>query len=79
MLVLKPALAILDEPAEGIQELKCRGGAVLLITHTEAIARIADRASYLCGSRIVLSGDPQTVAERDNSRRCLVCTGEARG
>ena len=52
---------------------------MLLITHTEAIARIADRASYLCGGRIVLTGDPQTVAERYKSRRCLVCTGEACG
>lgn len=89
VLALQPALAILDEPAEGIdlpsldeiadviQELKRRGGSVLLITHTEAIARIADRASYLCGGRIVLSGDPQTVAERYKSCRCVVCTGEA--
>ena len=36
-----------------ISTFKARGAAVLLITHREEITRIADRASQLCGGRIV--------------------------
>jgi Fe-S cluster assembly ATP-binding protein len=49
---------------------------VLLITHREEIARIADVASLLCGGRIVCSGDPERVTEYYKSRRCIVCDGE---
>lgn len=88
VIALKPALAILDEPASGIDLLSIgeiadvikgfqrEGGAVLVITHTEEIARIADRASCLCGGRIVRSGDPDTVAGWYRSRRCTVCDGK---
>ena len=89
VLALQPRLAILDEPDSGIdmlstqeiidviQALKQLGAGVLLITHRQEIARAADRASYLCGGRIVATGDPATVAEQYRTRRCLICDGEA--
>lgn len=88
ILAQQPALAILDEPAAGIdilsmgeiseviRSLKDGGGSVLLITHTERIVGVADRASYLCGGKIVLSGDPGTVSARYASRSCEVCNGK---
>lgn len=87
MLALKPRLALLDEPDSGIdmlstgdiiaviEALKKEGSAVLLITHQEEIARIADRASLLCGGRIICTGPPETVADRYRERRCVVCDG----
>jgi Fe-S cluster assembly ATP-binding protein len=56
---LRPRLALLDESAAGIDlrsvdkivaivyELKKAGSAVLLISHREEMARVADRASQL--------------------------------
>lgn len=89
VLALRPRLAILDEPDSGIdmlstqeiidviQTLKNLGAAILLITHRQEIARVADRASYLCGGKIVATGDPVSVAEQYRTRRCLTCDGEA--
>jgi Fe-S cluster assembly ATP-binding protein len=90
MLTLNPRLALLDEPDSGIdmvsiqeiieviQNLKQSGATVLLISHREEIARIADRASYLCGGRIVATGDPQRIAEQFRTRPCREkgCNGE---
>ena len=88
MLALQPRLAILDEPASGIdmlsiqeivdviQTLKTQGSTVLLITHRQEIARVADHASYLCGGRIVATGAPDAVAEQFRTRPCVVCDGE---
>jgi Fe-S cluster assembly ATP-binding protein len=88
MLALQPRLAILDEPASGIdmlsiqeiidviQTLKKMHVTVLLITHRQEIARVADRASYLCGGKIVATGAPDAVAEQFRTRRCVVCDGE---
>lgn len=87
VLALKPRLAILDEPDSGIDMLSVQEivdviysfkefqASVLLITHREEIARIADRASQLCGGRIVFSGGPSEVAEHYKTRRCIVCDG----
>jgi len=88
VLALDPRLVILDEPTAGIDLLsireimgvistfKARGAGVLLITHREEITRMADRASQLCGGRIVCSGDPETVAACYRGRACLRCNGE---
>ena len=54
---------------------RARLGIVLLITHVEPVARIAGRASCLCGGRIVFSGDPAAAAERYRRRRCVICDG----
>ena len=73
VIALNPRLVILDEPTAGIDLLsmseiidvirsfKLRGAAVLIITHHEAVTRIADRASLLCGGRILSTGDPERV------------------
>ncbi len=88
ILALNPRLAILDEPDSGIDMLstqdiinvinafKENGSSVLLITHREEIALIADRASQICRGKIVFSGSPHDVAEYYKSRECLVCDGE---
>ncbi len=85
IVALDPRLAILDEPDSGIdmlsiqdiinviEELKKKGDSVLLITHREEIAKIADRASQLCNGKIVCSGDPEKVAEYYKSRKCESC------
>jgi len=87
LLTLQPRLAILDEPDSGIDmlstqgiidvidEFRNRGTAVLLITHREEIALIADRASQICGGRIVCSGSPAEVTAYFQGRRCLLCDG----
>lgn len=91
VLAMKPMLAILDEPAAGIdmlsinhiinviRTLKKNGGAVLLITHQEEVAAIADTASQLCNGRIIFSGDPAHVIEHFRSRTCVRCDGEVCG
>jgi Fe-S cluster assembly ATP-binding protein len=86
LLALQPKLAILDEPDSGIDMLSMQdiinvigafkqgGSAVLLITHREEVAVIADRASQLCGGRIVCAGNPAKVAEHYKARHCDACT-----
>jgi Fe-S cluster assembly ATP-binding protein len=88
VLALNPKLAVLDEPDSGIDMLstqdiinvinafKKNGSAVLLITHREEIALIADKASQLCKGKITCTGTPLKVAEYYKSRQCLVCSGE---
>lgn len=88
VLALKPKLAILDEPDSGIDMLSTQdvirvidvfrqeGCSVLLITHREEVAMIADRASLMCWGRIVCSGNPKKVAEFYKSRKCLTCDQE---
>jgi Fe-S cluster assembly ATP-binding protein len=87
LLALKPKLAILDEPDSGIdmlslqevvdviKELQREGAAILLITHRQEIARIANRASLLCGGRLVMTGEPEKIAERFRHRDFGVCDG----
>lgn len=88
VLAMRPKLAILDEPAAGIDLLsldeisnviaamKKAGSAVLLITHREDMAENADSASQLCGGRIVCSGHPDAVIANYKARRCDRCDGE---
>lgn len=88
IVALNPKLAILDEPDSGIDmlsiqdiinvinELKKNGTSVLLITHREEVAKIADMASEICNGKIVCSGAPEKVAEYYKSRKCEVCADE---
>jgi Fe-S cluster assembly ATP-binding protein len=88
VLMMKPRLAILDEPAAGIdmlsinhiidiiRALKDGGGSVLLITHQEEVALVADRASQLCAGRIVFSGRPRDAVNHFRGRSCVRCDGE---
>lgn len=91
VLALQPKLAILDEPDSGIDmlstndiirvldRLRNAGSAVLLITHRDEIAAAADRASQICGGKIVCSGSPSEVAAVFRSRKCISCDGEVCG
>jgi Fe-S cluster assembly ATP-binding protein len=87
VLAMRPKLAILDEPAAGIdllsldeivgviEALNRAGAAILLITHQENVAAHAHRASQLCGGRIVDSGPTAEVIEHYKARRCQRCNG----
>ncbi len=88
VLSMMPKLAILDEPSAGIDMLsinhiigiiravKAAGGSVLLITHQEEVALIADRASQLCAGRIIFSGSPREAVDHFRRRTCVRCDGE---
>lgn len=88
VIALQPRLALLDEPAAGIdlrsldeivhvvRELRDAGTAVLLISHREEMGRIADHASQMCGGRIIVSGRPEQVAAQYREHHCIYCDGE---
>jgi len=88
VLAMKPRFAILDEPTAGIDMLSVQdmmnvirsfkegGASVLLITHQETIALMADHASQLCGGRIIASGNPKEVADQYKKGSCVRCDGE---
>lgn len=84
VLLQNPKLAILDEPDSGIdalsidyikdviRELVRHGASVLLITHHEEVAAIADRASALCSGKIIRTGTPEEVT-RFFQNHCRPC------
>lgn len=88
VLSMKPKLAVLDEPAAGIdmlsinhiieiiRALKEAGGSVLLITHQEEVALVADRASQLCAGQIIFTGHPREAVDHFRGRLCVRCDGE---
>ncbi len=88
VLSMNPKLAILDEPSAGIDMLsiahiigiiravKAGGGSIILITHQEEVALIADRASQLCAGRIIFSGSPREAVDHFRGRTCVRCDGE---
>lgn len=91
VLTMRPNLAVLDEPAAGIDMLSINhiiqiirtlreaGGSVLLITHQEEVALIADRASQLCGGRLIFSGSPRETVDHFRGRTCVRCDGAVCG
>lgn len=70
---MRPRLAVLDEPDSGvdvlgvtdvaalIRRMASGGASVLVITHRDEMAGVADTASLMCGGAIVRSGDPDEV------------------
>ncbi|MEA2069857.1 MAG: ATP-binding cassette domain-containing protein [Asgard group archaeon] len=80
----KPKVAILDEPDSGIdllsideiaqiiQEMEARGSSILLITHREEMAHIADRAAILCCGQILLEGPAKEISDKFKSG-CVTC------
>lgn len=85
VLAMGPKLAILDEPDSGIdapsldhvvnviRTLAKGGSSVLLITHHERIAEIADRASCICAGMVLKTTNPEEVVRffRNHCRECL--------
>ncbi len=84
ILAMKPKLAVLDEPDSGIdfasmdeianviRRIRDNGSTVLMITHREEIAEIADRASLMCDGRVIQTGDPKVVGEKFKTM-CITC------
>ncbi len=82
--LMKPELAILDEPDSGIDMLSIydvigliktinsRGSAVLLITHRDEMAEIADRSTLMCAGTPVVTDTPVKVSRifRERCERC---------
>ncbi len=70
---MHPKLAILDEPDSGvdtisvekvmqlIKDFKKMGSTVLLITHRDRVAEIADKAFLMCAGQIIQQGAPKDV------------------
>ena len=87
VLAMAPRLAILDEPTAGIDLLSLEevtdvirglgteGRSVLLITHEERLAAMADSATQICGGRIVCQGNVDEVLASYTGRSCLRCDG----
>lgn len=84
ILAQRPKLAILDEPDSGIDALSidqikevilslaAHGASVMLITHHEQMAAMADRCSALCAGRILKTGLPEEVT-RFFRNHCQPC------
>jgi len=84
ILAMNPELAVLDEPDSGIdfasmediarmiRTMRERGTTVLMITHREEIAEIADRATLMCDGKVVQTGDPKVVGEKFKTM-CVKC------
>jgi len=84
VLAMKPRLAVLDEPDSGIDMLamenmvsligsfRVRGASVLLISHRQEVAAIADRSTLICGGRVVATGSPADVASY-YANTCVSC------
>ncbi|NPB05604.1 MAG: ABC transporter ATP-binding protein [Aquificae bacterium] len=85
IMCMKPKLAVLDEIDSGIdfvsideignlfKTMRDEGTTLLVITHRENIAKIADRASLICDGKIVETGDPSKIIEKFE-KECLTCT-----
>ncbi len=84
VLAMRPKLAVLDEPDSGIdfasmedianmiKTMRDRGTTVLMITHREEIAEIADRATLMCDGKVVQTGNPKEVGQKFKTM-CVKC------
>ena len=75
VLSMKPKLVILDEPDSGIdmtsinaikrviRNLRKEGSSIILITHSEPMAKIGDKLALLCDGKIIKEGSPKEVTE----------------
>ena len=84
VLAMKPKVAILDEPDSGIDvvslphimsgivEMSKQGSAVLLITHSETGAEVANVVSVMCAGKIINTGVPEEMCQwfKNNCRTC---------
>jgi len=62
----------LDEVANLFKTMRDEGTTLLVITHRENIANIANRASLMCDGRIVETGHPKEIIKKFE-KECLVC------
>jgi Fe-S cluster assembly ATP-binding protein len=84
ILAMRPKLAVLDEPDSGIdfasmedianmiRTMKENGTTVLMITHREEIAEIADGATLMCDGRVVQTGNPKDIGQKFKTM-CTKC------
>jgi Fe-S cluster assembly ATP-binding protein len=84
IMCMKPKLAVLDEIDSGIdfvsideignlfKTMRDEGTTLLVITHRENIANIADRASLMCDGQIVETGSPSKIIKKFEGE-CLSC------
>ncbi len=84
VLAMQPKLAILDEVdsgidmaslpyiMQGVSAMKSQGSSVLLITHTKDALDIADRASLLCGGKVLQTGSPEEMSQWFGDH-CVIC------
>lgn len=75
ILLMKPDLVILDEPDSGvdvvalnnigniIKDFKAENTSVLLITHSDEMLKVADKAALICHGEVFNVGDPKEVSE----------------
>jgi Fe-S cluster assembly ATP-binding protein len=75
IMIINPEVIVLDEPDSGIDimsmemietvlhRLKGKGSIVIIITHREEIAVMADEAYLLCAGRMLASGKPEEIVE----------------
>lgn len=87
ILLMKPDLVILDEPDSGvdvvalnnirtvIEDFKKENIGVLLITHSDEMLDVADRAALICGGEVFNVGDPKQVSEYFKFE-CMPCEDE---
>ena len=87
ILLMKPDLVILDEPDSGvdvvalnnirtvIEDFKKEKIGVLLITHSDEMLDVADRAALICGGEVFNVGDPKQVSEYFKFE-CMPCEDE---
>jgi len=85
ILAMQPKLAILDEPDSGIDALSIdfikkvirilvkQGSTILLITHREEVANMANRTSVLCGGQLLKTGTPEEITSffRNHCQPCM--------
>lgn len=85
--LMDPSLVILDEPDSGvdvvalnnigniIKEFKEKEAGVILITHSEQILDLADRAALLCQGAIYKRGNPREIGDYFKYE-CIPCEDE---
>lgn len=73
VVLIRPKIVIMDEPDSGIdimsnemiksvvERLRDNGSTVIMITHREEIAMMADEAYLMCGGKILASGTPREI------------------
>jgi Fe-S cluster assembly ATP-binding protein len=83
--LMKPRLAILDEPDSGVdllalgevmglfKILASGGSSVLIITHREDVAAACDRSYLMCAGKMILEGSAQAV-KRYFLSQCEPCS-----